>query len=70
MSTDKHAMDDALLLALIEAQLDLDDDARLGHLDSGLVDPAALVERFHARLVRERCRLRSFWRVQSMRRWR
>ncbi len=53
MSTDHHAMDDALLLALIEAQLDLDDDSRLGHLDPGPVDPAALVERFHARVARE-----------------
>ena len=53
MSTNHEAMDDALLLALIDAHLELDDDSRLRPLEPRDVDPAGLISRFQERVARE-----------------
>ena len=52
MSTNHEAMDDALLLALIDAHLELDDDSRLSPLEPRDVDPAGLIARFQERVAR------------------
>jgi lipopolysaccharide/colanic/teichoic acid biosynthesis glycosyltransferase len=53
VSTNHEAMDDALLLALIEVHLELDDDSRLSPREPREVDPAGLIARFHERVARE-----------------
>jgi lipopolysaccharide/colanic/teichoic acid biosynthesis glycosyltransferase len=53
MATDYNALDSAFLLALIEAQEELDDDGRLGHVDPLPYMTREVMRNLRGRLVRE-----------------